>query len=221
MYEREGSYLAIRNQYRIEPIDYHTAMKIVVENHYLHRKASCSYAFGLFRRSDSELMGVITYGSPVSSTLCKGIAGEEYRKEVIELTRLWIDDSVGRNAESFLIGNTIKEVPKKIIVSFADPTEGHAGYVYQATNWIYTGLSKKRPRWKIKDDDSKHNHRAITQKYTNKEIREKFSDIMEYVEAVRKHRYIYINASKSERKEIKRKLKYPVLDYPKLDKSIS
>ena len=29
----------------------------------------------------------------------------------------------------------------KIVVSYADTSKGHVGYVYQATNFIYTGMS--------------------------------------------------------------------------------
>ena len=62
---------------------------------------------GLF--VEDKLVGCITYGLPASPNVCRGICGNEYFKDVIELTRLWICDSVGKNAESFLIGNTIKE----------------------------------------------------------------------------------------------------------------
>jgi hypothetical protein len=30
----------------------------------------------------------------------------------------------------------------KLIVSYADPEQGHVGTIYQATNWIYVGLNK-------------------------------------------------------------------------------
>ena len=41
----------------------------------------------------------------------------------------------------------------KVIVSYADTSLGHHGYIYQATNWIYTGLSAKRKDYKIKGLD--------------------------------------------------------------------
>ena len=128
-------------KYEIKKIDYQTAMQVIIKNHYLHRKAPCSFAFGLFL--DGKLLGVICYGTPSSSTLRRGIAGEENKDNVIELTRLWVDDSVPHNGESFLIGRTIPLVDKEIIVSFADTAQNHLGIVYQATNWIYTGLSAK------------------------------------------------------------------------------
>lgn len=39
--------MALEN-YFIKQIDYKTAMAVIVERHYLHRKAPCSIAFGLF-----------------------------------------------------------------------------------------------------------------------------------------------------------------------------
>lgn len=35
-----------------------------------------------------------------------------------------------------------------ILVSYADSAQGHHGYIYQATNWIYTGISAKRTEWR-------------------------------------------------------------------------
>ena len=45
----------------------------------------------------------------------------------------------------------------------------HIGTVYQATNWIYTGLSAKRTDWVIEGID-KHGQ-TIADKYTSKELR--------------------------------------------------
>lgn len=43
-------------KYHIKQIDYTTAMDVIVREHYLHRKAPCSVAFGLFLAE--ELKGV-------------------------------------------------------------------------------------------------------------------------------------------------------------------
>ena len=134
-------------EYKIKQITYSEAMNIVVKNHYLHRKAPCSIAFGLLL--NNEIKGVVCYGTPSSSSLRIGIAGKENAYNVIELTRLWIDDCVPRNGESYLIGNTIKHCGKEIVVSYAEIQQGHLGTVYQATNWLYTGLSAKRTNWTL------------------------------------------------------------------------
>lgn len=188
------------------------AQDVVVKNHYLHRKAPCSAAFGLFSPAD-ELMGVVMYGTPSSSALRAGVAGPEEANNVIELTRLWVDDSAPKNGESYLIGNSIKQAGKDIVVSFADSSENHVGYVYQATNWLYTGLSAKRTDWHVEGYD-KHGH-TWADKYTAKEMREIFGDKFSLKPRSRKHRYIWLNGSKTRKKELLKKLRYRTEPYPK------
>lgn len=197
--------------YIIKSISYKQAMDIVVKNHYLHRKAPCSMAFGLFL--GDEIKGVICYGTPSSSTLRKGVAGEQNINNVIELTRLWVDDSVPKNGESYLIGNTLKKCGKEIIVSYADTEQNHIGTVYQATNFYYTGLSAKRTNWTIEGID-KH-CQTLADKYTAKEIREIYGDKFSLKPRSRKHRYIFINAKKQRKKELMSQLKYKIIGYPK------
>jgi hypothetical protein len=197
----------------VKSIDNATAQQMVVENHYLHRKAPCSQAFGLFDESD-KLRGVVMYGTPSSSALRAGIAGKEHANNVIELTRLWIDDSTPKNSESYLIGNSIKHCDKEIVVSFADTSQNHLGIVYQATNWIYTGLSAKRTDWSVEGID-KHGH-TWADKYTATEMRQLFGDRFTLVPRSRKHRYIYLNAKGRRKKELMALLRYEQQPYPKL-----
>lgn len=199
-------------KYRILRIDYKTAMDTIVKNHYLHRKAPCSVAFGLFDKE--HLVGVICYGTPSSAPLRSGIAGKENSSNVVELTRLWVCDSVPKNGESFLIGRTLKYAGKEIVVSFAEINQGHVGTVYQATNWLYTGLSAKRTNWTVAGM-SKH-CQTLADKYTAAEIRAKYGDKFSLSPRPRKHRYIYINAKGARKKEILAAIKYPLLPYPKV-----
>lgn len=208
--------MKIPDLFYIQRIDYKLAMQIIVINHYLHRKAPCSFAFGLFCKSTNNIIGVVVYGTPSSAPLRGGICGLDEKNNVIELTRLWIKDGTPKNTESFLIGNTIGKVDKEIIVSYAEIQQGHTGIVYQATNWIYTGLSAKRTNWTIEGND-KH-CQTIADKYTAVEIREKYGDKFSLVDRPRKHRYVYFNANKKRRKILLSKLKYPVTAYPKNQK---
>lgn len=202
--------MALEN-YHIRQIDYKTAMDVIVREHYLHRKAPCSVAFGLFIGND--LKGVVCYGTPSSAPLRSGIAGPEHACNVVELTRLWVCDSVPRNGESYLIGRTVRKSGKSIVVSFAEIQQGHIGVVYQATNWIYTGLSAKRTNWTI-DGISKH-CQTLADKYTSEEIRQKFGDRFSLQDRPRKHRYIFINAKGKMREEIMKSIRYKQLPYPK------
>jgi hypothetical protein len=204
---------SIKDLYYIEKVDYKTAMDVVVKNHYLHRKAPCSFAFGLFCKSTALLCGVIVYGTPSSAPLRKGICGYEERNNVIELTRLWIKDGTPKNVESYLIGNTLKKINKEIVVSYADCSQGHVGIVYQATNWIYTGLSAKRTNWTIEGID--RHCQTIADKYTATEVRTLYRDRFSLTERPRKHRYIYFNCSSKRKKELLSKLNYRIHKYPK------
>jgi hypothetical protein len=206
--------MSIKDLYYIKDIDYKTAMDLVIEKHYLHRKAPCSKAFGLFLLDDDSLVGVVVYGVSASSTLLKGVCGEEESKNVYELTRLWVDDSVPKNGESFLIGNTINKLDKEIVVSYADSSREHVGVVYQATNFIYTGLSAKFRDPKIIGLEHQH-HATYANGLTNKQVIEKFGDKVYWVERPRKHRYVYFNANPKRKKVLLGKLKYKVLPYPK------
>ena len=208
--------MKLRDRYFIEKIDYKTAMEVVVKNHYLRRKAPCSKAFGLFdRNNENNLSGVIIYGVSCSSTLLKGICGPEEMKNVYELTRLWIEDGTPRNTESYLIGNTIKLLDKEIIVSFAEIQQGHLGIVYQATNFIYCGLSAKFKDPKVKGLEHQH-HATYAKGLTMSQVRDKYGkENVYYVDRPRKHRYVYFNAKKKRKKELLSKLRYKVLSYPK------
>ena len=207
--------MSLKDTYTIKPISYKEAMDIVVANHYLHRRAPCSKAYGLIDK-DNNIKGVVVYGVPPSSTLLKGVCGEEEKHNVYELTRLWIDDSVAKNGESYLIGNTIKLLDKEIIVSFSETKQGHRGVVYQASNFIYCGLSSKFKDPKVKGLEHQH-HATYAHGLTNKQVEEKFGvDNVYYVDRPRKHRYIYFNATSKKRKnELISKLRYKVQPYPK------
>lgn len=198
--------MSIKDKYYIKEIEKKTAQNISIKNHYLHRKASCSYAFGLIDKSTEEIVGIILYGVPASPNVCRGICGREEEKNVYELTRLWIDDKVPRNGESFLIGNTIKLLNREIIVSYSEPEQGHIGIVYQATNWIYTGLTAKRTnRVKIDGSTTKHNRHACEDKEGTM-----------LVPRARKYRYIFFNCDRRRKKELLKLLKYKVDKYPKI-----
>lgn len=205
--------MSLLEDYSIEKISYQLAVETVIREHYLHRKAPISHAWGMFD-NDKNLVGVVTYGVPASSTLLRGVCGEEEAKNVYELNRLWVSDSVPKNGESFLIGNTIKLLDREIVVSYADTAQDHLGVVYQATNWIYTGLSAKFKDPKVKGLENQH-HATYANGLTNKQVIEKFGDRVYFEDRPRKHRYVYINARKSRKKALLNKLKYKVLPYPK------
>jgi len=124
----------------IRPIQKPQYQNWLLKKHYAKRLCSVSYAFGLY--IDNMIEGVITFGMPPSATLAESICGKEYKKYVLELNRLTISENLPKNTLSKFVSQSIKLLDKpKIIVSFADKNQGHSGYIYQATNFIYTGTS--------------------------------------------------------------------------------
>tara|TARA_B100000795_G_scaffold14023_1_gene9614 strand:- start:282 stop:1226 length:945 start_codon:yes stop_codon:yes gene_type:complete len=125
---------------KVLPIQHYETKEWLLKKHYAKRMPQISYAFGLY--INNELVGVCTYGMPPSSTLAESIAGKNLKKNVLELNRLITTDNLPKNSLSYFVSQTLKMLSNNfIIVSFADSNVGHNGYIYQATNFIYTGMS--------------------------------------------------------------------------------
>lgn len=183
---------------KVLPIKSEESYPWLLEKHYAKRIPSISFAFGLY--DGPELIGVVTYGMPASPFLCVGVCGEKNRDFVIELNRLCLDANE-KNQASFLVANSIKMLPKpRIIVSYADTAMGHVGYVYQATNFLFTGTTRERTDMAAENGGhSRHNSGDSTKR----------------VDRSAKHRYVFLHATKQDKKRLRRELNYDVLPYPK------
>lgn len=187
---------------KIEVITYEQAVTFLLPRHYSGRTPSISIAFGWF--IDNELVAVCSFGKPASPSLCKGILGEEYASQVYELNRLCRIENLNEQLSSF-VAACLRRLRAKnwIIVSYSDTDMHHTGFIYQASNFIYTGLTKER-----------------TDKYTegNKHSRHYKNENQGSVRKIRsaKHRYVYFATfDKKLKKMWLENLMYPVMEYPK------
>ena len=197
---------------KVLPIKNDETYPWLLQKHYAKRIPQIMFAFGLYE--ENQLVGVITYGIPASPALCMGICGKEYSDKVLELNRVCLLNN-DKNQASFLVGNSIKLLPKpSIVVSYADTGKGHIGYVYQATNFLYTGLSANRVDWTVKGLEHKHS-KTLSDGMTLESIKEKYGDDFYYTERSRKHRYIYFHGNKTQKKTMAKLLKYGIEPYPK------
>ena len=155
------------------------------------------YAFGLY--DDLQLVGIVTYGIPASPALCMSVCGKQWADKVLELNRLCLQDNI-KNQSSYLVANSIKLLPRpSIIVSYADQGQGHVGYVYQATNFMFTGTTKERTDMGGRNGKhSRHNKDASIR-----------------IPRSAKHRYILFHANKTDKKQLLKDFNYEVLPYPK------
>jgi hypothetical protein len=200
--------LSVHDKYSVRQINYQDTKDLILNVHYAKRMPSISYAYGLFE--DSILVGLVSYGVPASPRVCEGLCGKEHSKKVLELNRLVLRNNK-KNEASILVSKSLKLLPKPtIVISYADTSQNHVGYIYQATNFIYLGLSAKRTdRIFINGENTRHGRTMTSTHIEN--IKEKTV----LVDRPRKHRYLHIMANKRDKKELLKQLKYEIKPYPK------
>lgn len=203
--------MSIKERYFVQSIDPYICREWFLKKHYAKRIPTVNlFSFGLFN-SDNILVGVQSYGLPPSRPLCVGICGIENANKVLELNRLCVNDGLENNVLSYFVSQSLKLITGTwVVVSFADSSQGHHGYIYQATNWIYTGLGEKR--MELYDEKNpnlhpRHLHDKIKNGYEHIKKRERSQ----------KHRYVYFIGSKKDTKRLKKELKYTIEPYPKGD----
>lgn len=189
--------------WKVESIKAKETYDWLINKHYAHRIPSISYSFGLYDK-ETILQGVCTFGKPASPFLCVGVCGPKNSEFVYELNRLVTNEGLPKNATSYLVSLSLKLLNgKKIIVSYADEGMGHYGYIYQATNWLYTGRTVERTD--IDSGEGKHSrHYDKTIDYKNNR---------KYRSA--KHRYVYFIGTKRDKKDFMQQLNYSIQPYPK------
>jgi hypothetical protein len=208
--------MAIKLKYTIKSIDNSQTTEWLKYKHYAKRIPPIEYAFGLFNEANL-MQGIITFSTPVSSNL-RGIFNDEFK--LMELNRLVINEGLEKNCLSFFVSQSLKMLPTPlVIISYADTSQNHHGYIYQATNFIYTGLSAKRTDWKVKGLEHLHGA-TIADLSRGKEnraewMREKYGNDFYLEDRPRKHRYFYFIGSKNECKKMKQILPYKIEPYPK------
>lgn len=85
-----------------------------------------------------------------------------------ELARLFIEDGTPKNTESWFLSRCVKWLRSahpevKCLVSYADPSAGHRGTIYEAANWIpdgFTDQERKTPRFDYEHKGKKYSRRS-------------------------------------------------------------
>jgi hypothetical protein len=207
-----------KKQYKVLEIPEMDTRPWVLKKHYARRRPSISYAFGLFR--DNILVGVATFGNAIPMQMKWGICGKQFGDIVYELNRVVLNDDLPKNSASFLISRCLKMIGNpKIIVSYSDMAVNHHGYIYQACNFIYTGISHRQMDVKIRGKEHLHSRTIMDEfAFTPDRVRllkEKYGDDLYYQMRPPKHRYVFFVGNKTEKKLLRKSLLYEQFDYPK------
>jgi hypothetical protein len=149
----------------VRPIPILAVRRLVERYHYLHSlPGGTRLAFGVFL--SSRLLGTLTLGvGPLNAySLVEGATPDN----CLTLTRLWLSDLLPRNSESRFLGVVLRALKRhtnlKFLVTYADPAQGHLGIIYQATGWLYTGLSEAMPLYEVGDGKLRHS-RSLSHAY--------------------------------------------------------
>ena len=187
----------------IIPLEYSIAKDFILPKHYSGRVPNIIWAFGWY--IVNTLVAVCTFGKPASNSLCEGICGKEYSKNVYELNRLCRVDELNEQLSSFVSACLRRlSVEDLIIVSYSDTQMNHHGYIYQACNFLYTGCTKGRTDFYNNGGHSRHGSAD--------------TGLRQY--RYPKHRYVFFcTRNKKLKRSWSEHLSYSVCKYPKGDNS--
>ena len=201
----------------LQNIQVHTATPahlkpLLVRHHYLHTvPAGTHLAFGV--SLEGTLCGALTLG--VGPAHAYGLVEGAGPKDCLTLTRLWLSDALPRNSESHVLGIVLRLLRRhtsvKFLLSYADPSRGHLGTIYQAAGWLYTGLSQAMPLYDLGDGKARHS-RSLAHAYGTHSVRHfaRHGVNVRLVPQAQKHRYLcFLDPAWRPR------LRVPVLPYPK------
>ena len=197
---------------QVRPVSVKIAKEIILRNHYLHSlPGGTQMTFGVFL--GQRLLGALALGvGPFNAyRLVEGAAPTD----CLTLSRLWLSEELPKNSESRALGVVLRSLRRhtdlKFLLSYADPAQGHLGIIYQATGWIYTGLSQAMPLYDLGDGQIRHS-RSLAHGYGTHSIRhfQHKGVPIEVINQPPKHRYVYFLDPMW-----RGKLKAPKLPYPK------
>jgi len=153
--------MKLKDKYFIEKISRYTAKRLLDQYHYLHEEGNfrSGINFGLFDVVSKELIGVIVFHTNSAKEGVKGcFAINAYKLEgFYELGRLCINPHRHeKNITSFFLSGSIRLL-KKIenvvaLLTYAD-SDHHNGYIYQACNFKYYGLTDQKKDFFINNND--------------------------------------------------------------------
>lgn len=144
-----------RSEWRVHPISRITAQEFVRRHHYAGGGSSfATYVHGLFRGGDfmdADCQGIAWWIPPTIKAA--RATYPENPHGVLALTRLAVLPGVPKNAASFLLSRSRRQIDRErwpCLVTYADMGRGHTGAIYRADNWRYVGMIPSNITYRLK-----------------------------------------------------------------------
>lgn len=201
------------HRYEISRISYSLADGFLKRHHYLAQQGNGFLGkaiYGLFTKTNKFIGVCVFSGISVVETLIgafEGFTRESCQDGFWELSRLAMSDNDKEpNLTSWFVSKCIKTLRKeeyvRAIISYAD-SKYHHGYIYQATNFKYYGLTAQK-------SDFFESRGGGTAQVWRGDVKGRDGF---WVKRSRKHRYMIVYDKTL-------KVKWPEQSYPKGDNSI-
>ena len=198
---------------RLGPVSTSDVREFSRRYHYTGTGGNASWRWGLWH--GVTLLGIVAYNLPTRET-CQSVFGEEHFDKVWHMGRLALADEAPRNSESRLIAGSLQAIRREYpevwgVLTYAATDVGHIGYVYQATNALYTGKGGDS-HYYVDDKGCRRSTYLGGKGVSDARARE-----MGWTrhEGDAKHRYLYVLGSKTQRRQRMQQLRLPVMPYPK------
>jgi hypothetical protein len=131
----------------------HAAAKHAVENWHYSERMPASKLLKVGAWESGRFIGVVIFGGGGGNSTHGGKYGLKKAGDVCELVRVALRDHV--TPVSRIVAIALRFLNKsnpnlRMVVSFADTSQGHHGGIYQAGNWVYTGLTAPDREFHVK-----------------------------------------------------------------------
>ena len=192
----------------------------IEKNHYSHKiPQAVKYRLGLYL--GDKLKGVAIFSIPANQYSITSVFRDETQKIVIELSRVYTEDNLEKNFLSKALSQCFKYLKNNadydIILSYADPNFNHNGCIYQALNGMYLGQTNKEVRYIIGDKLITRRGLGRRKGLSEKEhVKMLLEAGAKKVKMIGKYKYIWFICNKTRKKELIKKMKVTIKQYPKI-----
>lgn len=193
----------------VKPCTFEAAKYAVLNWHYSRAMPSGKLVkFGVWE--NGKFIGAVIFGRGANNNLGKPFDLTQY--EICELVRVALDKH--ETPVSQVVAETLKMLKQsnsglKLVISYADPSQGHKGGIYKAGNWFFIGVTGAREYFFLK---GKKTHPKTIHRYGTQNLqwlRENIDPNAAIIKTPPKLKFIYPLDKKARRKFAKMAEPYP------------